>query len=248
MGHRASEILHLTTIVVFLCLLRPAIAQAIDPDSVDYTVITGWTDLRECLRVDYFNNGLGGCSAGTCSGPNNANLDDIQLANDSLRTYCSIKGYTSVGAPTLLPGDANATDTAGAYRTVTVYEPTTAFISHATKRVEVAFGALPELPWEKSDVARFNYGPWVGSLVLRQSVNGASTQIPQTTAMQRATTSSLTLGFTSASSIQISVTTPSSSQTSSPSSTRSLTTTTDEIDENSSHSLELPPPPKPSVW
>lgn len=72
MGHRVSEILALTTIVVFLCPLRPAIAQAIDPDSVDYTVIPGWTDLRECLRVDCFNNGLGRCSAGTCNGPNNA--------------------------------------------------------------------------------------------------------------------------------------------------------------------------------
>lgn len=101
-----------------------------------------------------------------CARDNCQNLEDVQLANDSLRTYCSIKGYTSVGAPTLLPVDANATDTAGAYRTVTVDEPTTVFISHATKRVEVAFVALPELPWEKSDVARFNYGPWVGSLVL----------------------------------------------------------------------------------
>lgn len=93
-------------------------------------------------------------------------LDAVQLANDSLRTYCSIKGYTSVGAPTFLPGDASATDAAGAYRTVTVYEPTTVFISHATKRVEVPFVASPELPWEKNEMARFNYGPWVGSLVL----------------------------------------------------------------------------------
>lgn len=197
MRHRASEILHLTTIIVFLSLSRPAIAQAIDPDSVDYTVIPGWADLRGCLRVDCFNNGPGSCTAESCNGPNNAvgrttnqctcrpsllyqglqyvvkcarkncqNLDDVQLANDSLRTYCSIKGYTSVGALTLLPGDASATDTAGAYRTVTVYEPTTEFISHATKRVEVAFVALPELPWEKSDMARFNCGPWVGSPVL----------------------------------------------------------------------------------
>lgn len=122
MRPRVLEILHLTMIVVFLCLLQPAIAQAIDPDSIDYTIIPGWTDLGECLRIDCFNNGGGRCTAGSCNGPNNAvgcttnqcmcrpsllyqslqyivkcghdncqNLDDVQLGNDSVRAYCSIK-------------------------------------------------------------------------------------------------------------------------------------------------------------
>ena len=88
------------------------------------------------------------------------NLDDIQSANDTLITYCSLKGYTKIEAPTLLPTSASATDIAGAiggYYTLTVLKTTTVYKSQATKRAEAVFAALPRSPTVKQIKSKVGY-------------------------------------------------------------------------------------------
>lgn len=175
MAHFISTLL-LTITLYTLCLLQSATGQAIDEDTIDYTIIPGFNDLRSCVRACFGTccNGSGpdyhlGCLTNQCmcrpselftalqyvvdcAREGCKNFDDIQLANDSMIAYCRIKGYTKIQAATLLPTSATPTSNAGViggYYTLTVPEPTTVYKSHATKRVEAVFAALPRSPLVK---------------------------------------------------------------------------------------------------
>lgn len=190
-----SWLLFLVKLLSVSYLFPSAIAQAIDQDSIDYTIIPGWKDLSRCVSQDCF--GDGSCTAAGCYGPNNhvrcntnkcmcrpsllykalqyvvdcarkscQNLDDVKFANDSMKAYCRIKGYTSILPPILLQTTATAIDgldITGGYYTHTVSATTTVYTSHATRRVEAGFSALSGVSTKKPGI---DYVPWAAPVAV----------------------------------------------------------------------------------
>ena len=118
----------LIVIFSFIILLRQAVAQAVDPDVVDFSTIDGYDDLRECVQNRlYWIGGDVGCSTNADGYYTNAclcrpstlgsavqiiqqktmedceNIDDKNIAKTILLNWCSSKGYTSVVTPIVLP-------------------------------------------------------------------------------------------------------------------------------------------------
>lgn len=164
MAHLISWFLSIK-VLHFLCLFQSAKGQSINPDEIDFTITPGWTNLRSCVRDCFeceFCDGPDsqvGCLTNQCMCRPSAlftgvqfvvdcarrkceTYDDMQQANDTLVAYCNLKGYTT------LPTIASATNdagVAGGYYTRTVFQPTTVYISRATKRVEAVFAAVPRI-------------------------------------------------------------------------------------------------------
>ena len=122
--------------------------QAIDPDAIDLTTMTGFKDLDKCLKcyLDDCWYGLasmaGGCETNIClcrAGNigkvipvlSNAvltacqDLDDASMAVSFYTAYCSIKGYTSIVYPTILQTTGAFTETVTETATETTTEATT---------------------------------------------------------------------------------------------------------------------------
>ncbi|KAJ9151621.1 hypothetical protein NKR19_g4741 [Coniochaeta hoffmannii] len=112
----------------FLLFTGPllAVAQAVDPDAIDFSVVSGWKDLRGWEAIPKLSQGV----MSYCS-----NIDDASTAVSVLTAYCSAKGYTQVVAPTTL-------QPTGAF-TVTVTETTAATVT-VTQRVSA--GSPPLAP------------------------------------------------------------------------------------------------------
>lgn len=172
MAHFISWLL-LIEVFYTLCLFQSATGQAIDSDTIDFTKIPGWTSLRGCVRLCFGQCTIGctgpdahlGCLTNEClcrpselftglqyvvdcAREGCQNLDDVQQANDSLKAYCGLKGYTKIQAPTLLPTDASATDgpgVLGGYYTYTISATTTVYTNQATRRAEAVFATLPRI-------------------------------------------------------------------------------------------------------
>lgn len=150
-----------------------------------FSEVPGWKNLRACIRncfgeCDFCNapDKEIGCQTNQCLCDSSQIflglqyvvkcardeckiLDNIQSANDTLVLYCSLKGYTKIEAPTLLPTIASATDVVGGiggYPTLTVLETTTVYKSQATKRVEAVLAALPRSPTIKQVGPDVGYG------------------------------------------------------------------------------------------
>jgi len=123
------------TVLVLLTYISVAASQAVDPDKVNFSTMSEWKDLRECVKCElqdclYNIAWHQGCATNACIcrgstlgegiqklGDNVlkrcSNLDDTSTAVSVLTAYCSSKGYTEVVQPTILQ------PTTGAY-TVTV--------------------------------------------------------------------------------------------------------------------------------
>jgi len=143
----------------FLLFTGPllAVAQAVDPDAIDFSVVSGWKDLRGCVqcwlqtcwdniaereqcktnaclcRGSTLGEAIPKLSQGVMSYC--SNIDDASTAVSVLTAYCSAKGYTQVVAPTTL-------QPTGAF-TVTVTETTAATVT-VTQRVSA--GSPPLAP------------------------------------------------------------------------------------------------------
>jgi hypothetical protein len=114
-------------------------AQAINPDTVVFSTIAIWQDLRTCLQ-SCFDAYYGiqynvGCKTNAClcrpdtlgqavvsiserASSTCQALQDISSATSILTSYCSVKGYTSIIQPTIL---ASGSCTAASTQTVTAY-------------------------------------------------------------------------------------------------------------------------------
>ncbi|KAI1116510.1 hypothetical protein F5Y14DRAFT_449023 [Nemania sp. NC0429] len=105
--HARPQVVGTLGIAQFILSLsaRGAIAQAIQDDSIAYTTLSGWGDMRAfgcktnaCLcrpitleeGVEFIDQKV----VSLCS-----NYDDQKTATDFLLRYCSNHGYTSVGTP-----------------------------------------------------------------------------------------------------------------------------------------------------
>ena len=180
MARYTSWLQLLVTVLSSLCLLPLATTQAIDEDKVDFTLIPGYTNLRGCVRGCFGECNVGctgpdgdlGCLTNQClCRPSSLyagiqyvvgctrkgcqNLDDVQLANDSLAAYCRLKGYTRIETPKLLPTSAAITDggiETGGFYTDVVFETTTVYRSDATKRAEAVLAVLSRIAMEKQDM------------------------------------------------------------------------------------------------
>ncbi|KAI1171016.1 hypothetical protein F4777DRAFT_83080 [Nemania sp. FL0916] len=137
---RSLNLILLTVIHSLLSIcIRTVAAQAIQDDSIVYTTLGGWGDMRACARCPFqvnfgicgvgdFLNDAVGCMTNAClCRPSTleeavefidervislcSNYDDQSTATDFLLRYCSTHGYTLVGTP--------ATPT-GAFFTATV--------------------------------------------------------------------------------------------------------------------------------
>lgn len=171
MAHYISCLRLLAKVVAVSCLFRSAIAQANDQDKINFAVALGWNDLPGCITSrcfpgQHFDGGGElavklGCSTNKClcrpsylyqglqyivdcARTDCQNLDDVNLAHDSLEAYCHIKGYTSIEAPI---SDFSTTP-GGYYITAT----TTVYKSDATRRIEAGFAALPRVSTKKQEV------------------------------------------------------------------------------------------------
>lgn len=124
--------------------------QATDPDTIDFTTMPSWKDLRYCLQCQFNSQsgcwypmitGESGCGTNACicradimgkmipevsSAAQKAcsDLDDASMAVSLYTAYCSTKGYTQIVKPTIL-------QTTGAF-TVTVTATTGAATVTAT--------------------------------------------------------------------------------------------------------------------
>jgi hypothetical protein len=120
--------------VLALCLwishFHLVIAQAIDPDIIDFTKISGWKDLRVCLQGCFLafhppvqetagcttnaclcrpsTLGLAIQAASDCALKGCQNLDDQVTARKIVIDYCAAKGYTSIVSPTVLQSSTGA--------------------------------------------------------------------------------------------------------------------------------------------
>lgn len=150
---------YLTSAVLFFAWSALLDAQALDPDTIDFTTAAGYRDLKACaqnvLEINYNNiayqegcvtnaclcqrstlgDAVGKVSSGvlrSCS-----NLDDATIAVSVLTAYCAAKGSTEVVLPTVLQSTGASTVTV----TRTVAAPTVT----VTHRVSVA--SPPVGPW-----------------------------------------------------------------------------------------------------
>jgi hypothetical protein len=100
-------------------------AQAVDPDKVDFTTISIYKDLRQCLKDRlYYNPGNVQCNTNTCmcrpstqgqavqiiakdTLQNCQNLDDVSTATSIVTAYCSSKGYSLILSATILQTGAS---------------------------------------------------------------------------------------------------------------------------------------------
>lgn len=140
-----------------------AAAQAIDPDTIVFTTMSLWKDLRVCLQkcFDGFGNGYAGnvaddvgCSTNSClcradtlgeaiidvqsrASVSCSDIQDETSATSILIAYCSGKGYTSIVQPTIL-------QTTGA-STVTVTTPATTVTAYYYETI-VKSGSSAVLP------------------------------------------------------------------------------------------------------
>jgi len=116
-------------------------AQAIEPDTIDFTTADDWVDLKKCaqcvLQTCYTNVAYeAGCVTNACLCQRStlgdavqqvssavvskcSNLDDATIAVSVLTAYCSGRGYTEVLLPTTLQSSGASTVTVTA-ATVTV--------------------------------------------------------------------------------------------------------------------------------
>ncbi|KAJ3578501.1 hypothetical protein NPX13_g2065 [Xylaria arbuscula] len=149
---------------VLLLSLGTASAQAISDDSIVYTTLSGWNDMRACARCPFQVNfsicGAGdvlndvlGCQTNAClCRPSTlgeavevidekvislcSNYDDQSTATDFLLRYCSEHGYTSVETAAASPTGASLTAITTVTATVTEIVATqTIFRSSAEARV-----------------------------------------------------------------------------------------------------------------
>ncbi|KAI1360337.1 hypothetical protein F5Y08DRAFT_343771 [Xylaria arbuscula] len=132
---------------VLLLSLGTASAQAISDDSIVYTTLSGWNDMRACARCPFQVNfsicGAGdvlndvlGCQTNAClCRPSTlgeavevidekvislcSNYDDQSTATDFLLRYCSEHGYTSVETAAASPTGASLTAITTVTATVT---------------------------------------------------------------------------------------------------------------------------------
>lgn len=171
-------------------------AQQIASDTIDFSTIEIWDDLRSCLK-DVFNTCgfLGGCrdnvalevgcqtnaclcrasTLGEAVGDASnlaisycSNYDDQSSATSILTSYCSVRGYTSIVAPTTVTSGAS-TITVTAYKTVREDETTTATVTatakttvkaEATATVTVSGGESVSSAAEARPEAQ-NLGVWI---------------------------------------------------------------------------------------
>jgi hypothetical protein len=137
-----------------LCGAGLVYGQAVDPDKIDFSTLTIYKDLRDCLKNDlYYLGGTVGCSTNNClcraSTQGKAvqniasaalkdcqNLDDVASATSILTSYCGGKGYTAIVSPTVLStGAFTVTETT----TVTTagYGAYTAYVTQYTSAAPV---------------------------------------------------------------------------------------------------------------
>jgi hypothetical protein len=162
---RSPNICLLIGFCSFAILSPGVLSQALQSDVVDFTKLSVWPNLRSCLQMCFNTCGfLGGCpdnvalavgcetNACLCR-PSTLgdgveivsnlalsrckNLDDQTSATSVLKSYCSVKGYTSIVAPTLLPPTSGAFTTTAtvtvAVATVTVSH--TVVVSASSKNI-----------------------------------------------------------------------------------------------------------------
>jgi FtsH-binding integral membrane protein len=160
----------LAAVYILICASLSVDAQQIESDTIDFTTIQIWDDLRSCLK-DVFNTCgfLGGCrdnvalevgcqtnaclcrastlgeavedamdlSMSYCS-----NYDDQSSATSILTSYCSVRGYTSIVAPTIVTTGASTVTITTAESTETVTATATVTTAVPTETVIVSSSAL----------------------------------------------------------------------------------------------------------
>ncbi|KAI0509192.1 hypothetical protein F5B22DRAFT_649241 [Xylaria bambusicola] len=136
----------LAQLILALCT---ASAQIISDDSIVYTTLAGWRDMRACAQCPFRGNAhdchgelvdvVVGCQTNAClCRPSTleqavdsideqvlslcSNYEDQRTATDFLLRYCSDHGYTSVATASVSPTGACLTAAAAAAATVTVTE------------------------------------------------------------------------------------------------------------------------------
>lgn len=160
---RGSNFSHLSRLLLSAALLctflhlQPVSSQAVDPDKVDFTTISIWINLRQCLQGVFSAccardiAGQMGCQTNTCLCRAStlggavplagdmamaacSNLDDKSSATSILTAYCASKGYTNVVAPTILSTQGASTVTITVAMGTVTAAGTTVYVSAASVR------------------------------------------------------------------------------------------------------------------
>lgn len=151
-----------------LVILHPVAGQAIDNDKIDFTKMSGWNDLRRCVKCIMWDCGNllrgVGCETNAClCRPSTlgeavkkasdevlsycSNFDDQSTATSILTSYCSAKGYTGIQSPVLVTSTGASTVTVTTAASVRTIRATTTILSSdastkvlASPRIGLEFG------------------------------------------------------------------------------------------------------------